>query len=316
MTGRDAEIPFAVSADFDLAPRPGLALRAQGADVTVRRAAVPDSLPDADARGPAWEHAGGRLLIRHPGGVRFLIEGGDRIRYEAKPGMTADEVGLFLFGSPWAALALQRGLLPLHASAVSRAGAVHAFTGGSGAGKSTLAAALGGYGLPFFTDDVLLLDPASDGVKEAGARCYGSGDLKLFPGAVALMDVDATLGEPIRADVLKRWAHPAHRSLRLVGGLRTLHLLSYRVVAPGAPEPCAIEPLTGRRAVVALYDALYRKRQALAIVGRRRLFGWLLTAAARQVQVSIFHRPRSERRFGQGVAYLAAALAGPTAGAK
>ena len=132
MTDRDAEVPFTVSADFDLAPRPGLGLRTQGADVTVRRAAVPDSLPSADAKGPAWEHAGGRLLIRYLGGVRFLIEGGTTIRYETKRGMTLDDVRLFLFGSPWAALALQRGLLPLYASTVSRAGAVHAFTGASG----------------------------------------------------------------------------------------------------------------------------------------------------------------------------------------
>ena len=70
MTGRDEEVPFTVSVDFDLTPRPGVALRAHGADVSIRRATVPDSLPCADARGPAWEHAGGRVLIRHPGGAR------------------------------------------------------------------------------------------------------------------------------------------------------------------------------------------------------------------------------------------------------
>ena len=64
----------------------------------------------------------------------------------------------------------------------------------------------------------------------------------------------------------------------------------------------------GRRAVFALYDALHRSRQALAIVGRRRLFDWLLAVSTRHVQVSMFHRPRSEQRFGQGVAELAAAL--------
>ena len=312
MTGQGAEAPFTVSTDFDLTPRPGLVLRAQGADVAVRRAAVPDSLPCADARGPAWEHAGGRLLIRHQGGVRFLIEGGDRIRYETKGGVAADEVGLFLFGSPWAALALQRGLLPLHASAVSHAGAVHAFNGASGAGKSTLAAALGRHGLPLFTDDLLLLDPASDSAK-AGARCYGSGGLKLLPDALAL--VDATLGKLVSEGVPKRWARPAHCSPRLVGSLRTLHILSYRAISPGAPGPCSIKPLTGRRTVIALYDALYRKRQALAIVGRRCLFEWLPRAAARQVQVSIFHRPRSVRLFRPGVAHLAAVLTEATVGA-
>lgn len=39
-----------------------------------------------------------------------------------------------------------------------------------------------------------------------------------------------------------------------------------------------------------------------------------LTAAARQVQVSMFHRPRSVQRFEQGVAHLAAALTEATVG--
>ena len=147
------------------------------------------------------------------------------LRSEARYDIGRD-IGLFLFGSPWAALALQRGLLPLHASAVSRAGTVHAFNGVSGAGKSTLAAALGGYGLPFFVDDLLLLDPASDGAKEAGAGCYGGTGLKLFPDALAL--TDATPGALVCEGLLKRWARPAHRSPRLTGRLRTLHVLSYR----------------------------------------------------------------------------------------
>lgn len=37
MTRRDEEVPFTVTADFDPTSRPGLALRAQGADVAVRR---------------------------------------------------------------------------------------------------------------------------------------------------------------------------------------------------------------------------------------------------------------------------------------
>ena len=303
------DAPFTVSADFDLAPRPGLALRVHGADVTVRRAAVPDSLQCADAKGPAWEHAGGRLLIRHPSGARFLIEGGDSIRYEVGHGMVPDEVGSFLFGPLWAALALQRGLLPLHASAVNRAGAVHAFTGPSGAGKSTLAASLSGRGLPFFTDDVLLLDPVANSAKDGGGiRCYGIAGLRLLSDAVALTDT-VLLGGPVRTGVVKRWARPALRSPSTTGRLRTLHVLSYRAVADGAPEHCSIEPLTTGDAVVALYNSLHRKRQAQAIVGRRRIFEWLLTVATGPVKVSVFHRPESERRFRRGVSHLVAALA-------
>ena len=41
-----------------------------------------------------------------------------------------------------------------------------------------------------------------------------------------------------------------------------------------------------------------------------------MNAAARQVQVSIFHRPNSKQRFGQGVTHLAAALAETPVGTK
>ena len=310
MTRRSVEAPFTVACDFDPA-RPEVALRSHGADVAVRRGAVPNSLPRAQARGPAWEHGDGRTLIRHPGGVRFLVEGGDTVRYDA-PGVSAGDVGAFLVGSAWAALALQRGLLPLHASAVRAPGAVHAFAGTSGAGKSSLAAALGRHGLAFFADDLLLVDPASFSAREA-ARCYGSPALRLWPRGAAL--TGAPLGEPVREGVPKRWADPAHPSLRAMGSLRTLHVLSDWDGQPWGDRPCAIEPLAGRRAVLALFESLYRKRQALAIVGRQQLFEWLLTASTRHVQVSMFHRPRSEQRFRQGVLALARALSTATVGA-
>ena len=95
---------------------------------------------------------------------------------------------------------------------------------------------------------------------------------------------------------------------RTVGNLHTLHVLSNWDGQPWSDRCSAIEPLAGRRAVFALYDALHRSRQALAIVGRRRLFDWLLAVSTRHVQVSMFHRPRSEQRFGQGGAELASTL--------
>jgi len=311
MTPPSVEVPFTVACDFDPA-RPEVALRSHGADVAVRRGVVPNALPRAQARGPAWEHGDGRTLIRHPGGVRFLVEGGDTVHYDAS-GVSAGDIGAFLVGSAWAALALQRGLLPLHVSAVrAPAGAVHAFGGTSGAGKSTLAVALGRHGLAFFADDLLLVDPASLGAREA-ARCYGSPALRLWPGGAAL--TGAPLGEPVREGVLKRWADPAHPSPNAVGSLRTLHVLSDWDGQPWGDRPCAIEPLAGRRALLALLESLYRKRQALAIVGRERLFEWLLTASTHHVQVSMFHRPRSEQRFGQGAWALARALSTATVGA-
>ena len=114
-----------------------------------------------------------------PHGLRILVEGGERIRYEA-PGLAADEVRPFLLGSAWAALACQRGLLCLHASAVACADGVHAFTGASRDGKSTLAGALSMRGYPFFSDDVLTLAPLRLGEE---VRCCSHQDMKLHPDA-------------------------------------------------------------------------------------------------------------------------------------
>ena len=304
MTPPPEDAPFTVAADFDL----GVAsswLRTCGADVTIRRGEVPDTLPAVEAGGVAWWYAGGRMLIKPPCGVRFLVEGGESVRYAAQRDMVpADVLGLFLFGSVWGALALQRGLLPFHASAVGRGRTLHAFTGPPGAGKSTLAAALAARGYSLFTDDMLILDPASFG---AEAKCYrAKADLKLWPDASVL--TGAAPGAPVRTGVGKQFADPARRSPHTAGRLRTLHCLSYSTGPPRDGAHCRIERLTRRRATFALYDALFQPRQAVAIVGRRRLFETLLTAAARHVQVSVFHRPQLYRWFEEGVACLADAL--------
>ena len=303
MTPPPEDVPFTVAADFDL----GVAsswLRTCGADVTIRRGVVPDTLPAVEAGGAAWWYAGDRMLIKPPCGVRFLVEGGESVRYAAQRDVAPADVRLFLLGSVWGALALQRGLLPLHASAVGRDRTVHAFTGPPGAGKSTLAATLAARGYPLYTDDMLILDPASFGTH---AKCYrAKADLKLWPDASVL--TGAVPGAPVRAGVGKRFADPARWSPHTAGRLRTLHCLSYSTGRPRDGAHCRIERLTRRRATFALYDALFGPRQAVAIVGRRRLFESLLAAAARHVQMSVFHRPRLHGRFEEGVACLAEAL--------
>ena len=61
------------------------------------------------------------------------------------------------------AIAYQRGLLPLHASAIDTGEACLVFCGESGAGKSTLAAALAQAGYPLLCDDLVVVHPDRDG---------------------------------------------------------------------------------------------------------------------------------------------------------
>ena len=60
------------------------AIPARDADmptVTVRAAAVPESLGDAASKGVTWQIAGARFLLHVPGVARFLLDGGREIRF-------------------------------------------------------------------------------------------------------------------------------------------------------------------------------------------------------------------------------------------
>ena len=295
------DVPFTVAADCDLGTGAAPWLADQNADVTIERAPVPDALPDADAGGLAWQCAGERLLITLPCGIRFLVAGGETIRYAVEDGVGAADLRLFLLGTAWPALAMQRGLLPLHASAIAEGACVHAFLGHSAAGKSTLAAALTKRGHPFFADDVLLLDPNVG----AEALCYRYEDLKLWPKALVLVGV-ADSG-PVRevADFDKRYAVPPCRSPRVNGRLRTLRVLGASH-QPG--NPLRDTPLRGKQAFQAVYAALHRRPFAVAIIGRARIFE-RLAQLLRTVDVFAFDRAMAPARFEADVAALSGLLA-------
>lgn len=93
-----------------------------------------------------------RLEIRGVG--RYLVEEGSRISVEPMEGSSADEVRLFLLGSVIGALLYQRGLFPLHGSAVETRWGAMIFVGAQGVGKSTLAARFYRRGYRLLSDDV------------------------------------------------------------------------------------------------------------------------------------------------------------------
>ena len=307
-------LPFTVEADLDLGAALEPWLRASGADVTIRRGDVPAALAAPESEDVFWQHAGRQTLFRFPRGVRFLIEDGRSVRYAMERGMTLHDhdVRPFVLSNVWGALAMQRGLLPLHASSVARGPDLDAFTGRSGMGKSTLAAALGSHGYPLFTDDVLLVGPASF---DAGPLCHGHRALNLGREGMALSGVRAAA--PLRMNrwgmSLYKWhAVPARQARQHVGRLRRLYFPSYRSNVPGRP-PCRVERLAGRQAVQVLRGAVYHQRQADAIMGR----GWvvsLLAGILRHTRMFVFHRRRCDADmawFAEDVTRLAAELRAP-----
>jgi hypothetical protein len=125
--------------------------------VTLVRAAAPRPIASTEiergvAAGP------GIFWMEVPGIVRLLVIDGREIAVEILNDATDGEVRAYLLGSAMGALLHQRGLLPLHASAVEIAGRAVAFAGMSGAGKSTIALHLNRRGHLLVSDDICAVD--------------------------------------------------------------------------------------------------------------------------------------------------------------
>jgi energy-coupling factor transporter ATP-binding protein EcfA2 len=87
------------------------------------------------------------------------------------PGADEAKIRLYLLGTCMGVLLMQRGILPLHGSAVVIDEKVYAIVGESGAGKSTLAAAFVRAQYPLMTDDVIAVSLSKD---SAAATVYPS----------------------------------------------------------------------------------------------------------------------------------------------
>ena len=296
-------VPFTVDADLPLGPSAQPWLRGQGADVRIRRGVVPTALQTVEARRRNWQCGGERVLVQ-ANGMRFLVEEGRTITYAAPPGTDPLDLRLLLMGTPWVALAAQRGLLPLHASAVAQGTDVHAFSGPPGVGKSTLAAALSARGHALFADDSLLVD-----IDQAAAQvyCYAYKELKLARPAAALANIPLGGRAATAQGYDKHFAEAPRRSPHTAGHLQALHLLAR---SPSRRDTLAT--LAGRPALRALHGSLRRVRLLAAIVGTRRLTDWLVEIAG-CVDVYVFRRSMDERRFHSSVSTIAAALPRPRA---
>lgn len=295
------QVPFTISADLDLGGRVEAYKRATNADVTIARGTVPDRLKgDVNVLDESCEVNTDQIILRFADGLRILVEGGSRITYETKASEAERHIQLFLLGSAWGALAYQRGLLPIHASAVIDNGVVSAFTGHSGAGKSTLVAGLAGRGRMLFADDVLMIDPKS---LHSGAVCYaGQKDLKLWSKAFDLVPANrkSNVSETLNLD--KFYAAVDNQSDATVGRLQRLFVLVER--QPGTKRPLfEIETLSGAESILELKSSIYRPQFAEAIVGRKILYSWL-AGLVRHVTVAAYYRPHLAEYFDQSVAFV------------
>ena len=262
-----ARVPFTVSCDLDLGESIRPYLSDKGADIHIFKGDVPQSLSQDRIKLP-YQIKDDNVLLEIPNGMRILVKSGKEIIYTYPETVSQKDVSLFILGSAWGALCYQRGLIPLHASAVTKGVNIHAFSGHSGAGKSTLSAALSHKGWDFFSDDIIIYDPQNDSDQ---AMCYrGQKDLKLWQDAIDKTQLEKTHKVRDIKGHNKFYAKPASSSNLTHAPLENLFILS--ALKGKSETDNIIKPLSGALAINAIVKSIYRPRYAEAIMGRKAIF--------------------------------------------
>lgn len=170
------------------------------ADVFVDYGVVPDSLHEVRTRGVLYQAAPGRFLLTVDGVANYLVANGREITIEKAADAEDDAVRLFLQGSAFGALLHQRGVLPLHASAIRVNGKAVLFCGISGVGKSTLAGAFFKRGYPVLADDICALSSTDEGISMV---LPGFPQLKLWADATRKLEENTDCLRKVRRELEK-----------------------------------------------------------------------------------------------------------------
>src|SRR5262245_54819813 len=196
-----------------------------------------------------FEHSAARSLIKIGEIAEFEVSEGRRIRVWLAPGAARKDAEIFLLGPAWAALCHQRGLLPLHASAIRTDHGLVAFCGHSGAGKSTTAAAMVASGYELVADDVLPISLNQDA--SPGAWPYLR-RMKLCSQSIAQLALSPIAVVSTRLDREKKFVRP-----QLAAADEWIRLERIYLLETGPDASRAIGRLVGAEAVRALVDQTY-----------------------------------------------------------
>jgi hypothetical protein len=129
--------------------------------VSIRLGKAPAKLSAPLAIVESYEANDTEFLLCLPGVATYYVRDGAEIVIDCEADAPELDVRSYLMGNLFAVLCHQRGLLPLHASAIATPRGAVAFLGTSGAGKSSMVAFLSRRGYRVLADDICLIDPAA-----------------------------------------------------------------------------------------------------------------------------------------------------------
>ena len=141
--------------DFEI---PELMKEEGEAAVEILLGKAPEKLENATQKGIRYEARTGEFLLWVDDIAKYYVQNGKSITVELLKNEADKEVRLFLLGSAFGALFIQRGLLPIHGSTIKFGNSASTFTGLSGVGKSSIAAHFIHQGFQALADDISVVN--------------------------------------------------------------------------------------------------------------------------------------------------------------
>jgi hypothetical protein len=224
-------------------------------DVRIVLGETPPELAGATLCRPHLQIAPQSLLLKVRVAGDFWVRDGQEIVVNPLPDVPAENVRLFLLGSAFGAILYQRGILPIHGSALVYGGQTLILTGVTGAGKSTLAAALVRKGCKLLTDDVAAVTFDSVGMPWVQPAYPQQ---KLWRDSAAAMELATGRLIRVMAD-MEKYAVPASGSYQAAPAVLTA---IFQLIKPAGEEPgiLGLEPVRGVDKLPLILHNVYRPR--------------------------------------------------------